>query len=255
MLTLRPETPPSALKTLRHAFRGILDLVYPRACRGCERMLAEAELDFCPDCRAELSKERHEACPRCALRIGPFTADAGGCPDCRDERLHFDAAHRLGVYDGWLREAILRIKHANQEDFAEALGRAWAAVLVERLHGERLDAVVPVPLHWFRLFERGYNQAGALARPLARTLNLPLRPRWLRRARYTQHQAGQAVTPRRENMRGAFRAGPTRRLRGISILLVDDAMTTGSTCNECAQALKRAGAKRVVVAVLARTEK
>jgi ComF family protein len=126
--------------------------------------------------------------------------------------------------------------------------------LAEQLKGERFDVVVPVPLHWLRRLERGYNQAAMLARPLAKQLRVPFSTRRLRRIRYTSHQTGQSATSRQENLRGAFASWPAHRIRGLRILLVDDVMTTGSTCSEAARALKKAGAARVVAAVLARAE-
>jgi ComF family protein len=112
------------------------------------------------------------------------------------------------------------------------------------------DAVVPVPLHWWRRLRRGYNQSEALARGLARVLALPCRTSWLRRARHTPSQVGKSAEQRRANVRGAFRAA--RVPAGASVLLVDDVMTTGATASEAARALKEAGAGRVVAAALGR---
>jgi predicted amidophosphoribosyltransferase len=109
-----------------------------------------------------------------------------------------------------------------------------------------------VPLHWRRLWQRGYNQSLAIARGLAGRLRLPCRPSWLRRIRNTPSQTSQTATNRRDNMRGAFAVPRGTRLGGNTILLVDDVMTTGATVREAAAPLKRAGAARVVVAVLAR---
>ena len=113
--------------------------------------------------------------------------------------------------------------------------------------------MVPVPLHWRRRWRRGYNQSEALARPIAARLRLPFRPgSWLRRIRNTPEQKGSGMAAERlENVRGAFRVAGAE-LAGRTVLLVDDVLTTGSTASEAARTLRRAGAKRVVVAVLAR---
>jgi ComF family protein len=239
---------------LRSLWRGTLDLIYPPTCLFCDELLSEEQEDFCPPCRVELVADPHETCPRCAESVGGYTADPAGCPRCRDQTLHFDAAFRMGPHAGKLRDAILRVKKAERADLAEGLGRLWASTLAEQLKGERFDVVVPVPLHWLRRLERGYNQAAMLARPLAKQLRVPFSARRLRRIRYTSHQTGQSAASRQENLRGAFASWPAHRIRGLRILLVDDVMTTGSTCSEAARALKKAGAARVVAAVLARAE-
>ena len=113
------------------------------------------------------------------------------------------------------------------------------------------DTVIPVPLHWLRYWKRGYNQSEVLARGLAARLQLPCRTGWLRRIRNTPKQTAQTPAARRENVRGAFRTGRSADLSGRTILLVDDVLTTGSTCSEAARALRDAGAKNVMVAVLA----
>ena len=112
---------------------------------------------------------------------------------------------------------------------------------------------MPVPLHWRRRLERGYNQAEALADALARRLGLrSARP--LRRVKATAILAGAGRTERLERLRGAFRARRARPLDGRTVLLVDDILTTGATCGSAARALKKAGAARVVAVVVARAE-
>jgi ComF family protein len=175
-----------------------------------------------------------------------------GCTHCRGLTLHFEQAVRLGPYEGALREVVLRLKHAPGALLAELLGERWAVWCEPRLRALQADVVVPVPLHWLRRFRRGYNQSEALARSLAQHLGLPCRPGWLRRIRNTPHQTGRSPSGRRSNVQDAFRARPRAALHGRTVLLIDDVLTTGSTCSEAAKALRKAGAARVVVAVLAR---
>jgi ComF family protein len=176
----------------------------------------------------------------------------GGCVHCRDELFPFACVRRLGPYDGPLRETILRLKHAGNEILAETLGMLWAEHAAAALREAEADVVVPVPLHWWRRLARGYNQSEALASRVASRLGLPCRARWIRRIRNTPSQTSQTPTGRRDNVRGAFHASPRQELRGKTVLLVDDVLTTGSTCAEAARALRAAGAARVVIAVLAR---
>jgi ComF family protein len=150
-----------------------------------------------------------------------------------------------------LRDVILRLKHLQGDMLAELAGELWAEHAGPALRDAHADVVVPIPLHWWRRWRRGYNQSLALARGMAARLYIPCRPRLLRRIRNTPLQTQQAPSVRPVNVRGAFRAG-RRGLAGKTVLLVDDVMTTGSTVNEAARVLRAAGAVRVIVAVLAR---
>ncbi|MES1262566.1 MAG: phosphoribosyltransferase family protein, partial [Acidobacteriota bacterium] len=119
---------------------------------------------------------------------------------------------------------------------------------------EHYDAVVPVPLHWRKQWERGYNQAELLARHVAKRRGVPL-VKALRRKRPTAVQASLAVAGRRKNVAGAFLMRPQARLAGQRVLLIDDVMTTGATAGACAVALKRGGAKSVSLLTLARADR
>jgi ComF family protein len=175
----------------------------------------------------------------------------GGCNACRNQSFHFACAVRLGPYDGLLRELILRMKHASGEGLAEILGALWASHLDKRLRDLKANVIVPVPLHWRRRWTRGYNQSQALAQAIASHLRVPCKPHWLRRIRNTPQQVKQSGSARRANVRKAFFAPPRAELRGQTILLVDDVLTSGGTASDAARALHAAGAARIVVAVLA----
>ncbi len=174
-----------------------------------------------------------------------------GCPKCRNESFAFDRALRLGPYEGLLRELILRMKQPGNEALAEAVGRCWAADRETEIATAGVNLVMPVPLHWQRRWRRGFNQCEILARGWAERLRLPMKSRWLRRVRATPMQTSLAATARRENVKGAFAASRKADFRGRSVLLIDDVMTTGSTLNEAAKAIRRAGAASVTAAVLA----
>jgi ComF family protein len=231
--------------------RGLAQLLYPPRCPACTQPGSPPAL-FCEPCRAGLTTDPFPSCPRCAATIGPFTERSDGCVHCRDLAFPFERVVRLGPYDGLLRDCIVRMKTGAGEILAELLGQLWATHADLALRELAADVVVPVPLHWRRHWQRGFNQSEALARPLAMRLGLPCRPRWLCRTRHTPKQTAQTPAERRTNVAGAFRARRVSALAGRSVLLVDDVMTTGSTCAEAAQALRHAGATRVVVAVLAR---
>jgi ComF family protein len=240
--------------------RGIGELVFPWRCEICESACQGGP--FCPECRADLvesvAKYAATACPRCGMPTGPYANLQAGCSTCRLRRFRFDAAVALGTYDGPLREVCLRLKHENAAWLAPRLGGLLAEL---RLQGNAAaiippDAwVVPVPLHWRRRWRRRYNQAEALAQGIGDRLGLRVR-RSLRRVVATPQLAGSGFAPteRFRVMRGAFRVRRDPGIEGRVILLVDDILTTGATSSEAARVLKKAGASRVICAVVARTE-
>jgi len=248
------QTPPSwrhqllvwPLSALKH-------VVYPPLCLVCDVDLDCPNEHFCPACIEELIAFG-PACPHCAASVGPFADTSDGCLDCRGQRHRFDGAIRLGIYSGKLRDLCLSFKSVRNELIGPALGNIF-----DRFRGEELrrvvpDVVVAVPLHFMRRFVRGFNQAESLARYLAHVLKVPHRSRILKRFRRTLPQSQLKRDERHENVSGAFRARTAADLKGATVLLVDDILTTGATCSEAARALKDAGAKRVVVAVIGRSQ-
>ncbi len=252
-----PQSPRSFLAALTAAGRvllgGLTELVYPNTCRVCTESLPPEGGAFCPSCRGALLADKCSTCPRCASTIGPFANVADGCPRCRDERFAFDQAVRFGEYDGLLRDVVLRLKHHSGECLAEVMGALWGEHAADVLRSLCVDVVIPVPLHWWRHWRRGYNQTEALARSLAAVLQVPCRPRWLRRCRATKTQHYlDSHTDRRANVRNAFATRHGKQVRGKRILLVEDVMKTCSTAHEAARPLRAAGAAGITVAVLAR---
>jgi len=186
------------------------------------------------------------------MTIGPHTDVSKGCSWCRGESLGFEQAIRLGPYEGKLRDAVLQMKTSHGEGLAEMLGRFFWEKNCGRLNAIKVDIVVPVPLHWRRRWARGYNQSAALGRELAQALGVPFTPNLLRRVRHTPQQSQPSASARKENVRGAFEIQRRASFGSKIVLLVDDVLTTGSTAGEAARTLRAAGAKEVVVAVLAR---
>ena len=154
-------------------------------------------------------------------------------------------------YDDASRRLILAFKHGDRLHLAPAFGgwmrRAGTDLLAEA------DLIVPVPLHWSRLFARRYNQAALLAHAIHAAGGPPVGADWLIRRRRTPSQGKRNAAARERNVRAAFAVRPGRPVKGRRIVLVDDVFTTGATVGECARVLRRAGAARVDVLTLART--
>lgn len=182
----------------------------------------------------------------------PYPLDENGlCGLCRRGLNGFDAAYSLAAYEGRLRKLIHLFKYGRIATLAAPLGE-FLAVAIPR--HTPFDAVIPMPLHWRRRWGRGFNQAGLLAREVARRSGVPV-IHAVRRKRATPPQAGLTNRQRRLNVAGAFAANPRASVRDLSVLLVDDVLTTGATASACAAALKRAGARRVAVLTLARADR
>ncbi|MGH7193661.1 MAG: ComF family protein [Candidatus Saccharimonadales bacterium] len=250
---------PAVAGTVRRARRtgqGFCELVFPIRCALCDAELAQIgdAIRLCGGCRSKLAKVDEDRCPRCALPLRQASASELGCPICHDEQLHFSRAWALGDYAGELRAAALRMKHAREEVLSAAVGQLFWSRYGEAIAVWRPGLVVPVPMHWLRRSMRGTNSAATLAETVAQRLNLPYNARLVVRRRHTQPQSGLSPAERLANVRGAFRVRKNARVAEMSVLLVDDIMTTGATCNEIARLLRRAGAGRVALAVAARAD-
>lgn len=221
----------------------------PQPCLLCG---AHGPEPLCPPCRAELPA-LGSACTQCAL---PLPAAAGGqrCGACLANPPAFDLALAAFHYQSPVRELLHMLKFGACFSAASVLGDALAdAALARYAGGPKPDLVIPVPLHLRRLGERGYNQAQLLARPAALRLGRPLLAAGCIRQRETDAQSGLDHAERRRNLKHAF--GVNADVQGKCVAIVDDVMTTGSTLETLARALKRAGAREVHAWCVARTDK
>lgn len=253
----------AAPRLLRGIPDGIFTLFFPDDCRICERPLDRwTRVPVCADCLAAPKPlEADYFCASCNTPfLNPFPLDENGlCAACRAGLRGFDRAASFGFYEGELRDLIHLFKYSGMKPLGRYLAKYLERALsVDEAADKAIDAVVPVPLHWRKRWQRGFNQSEILARAIAKSRRIPL-VNALRRARSTSVQAGLGKTARRRNVSGAFiakpRAGPHGSIDGKRILLVDDVMTTGATATACGLALKRAGAKSVSLLTLARVDR
>ncbi len=175
----------------------------------------------------------------------------GECRLCRAGLRGFDAAYSFTAYEGNIRELIHLLKYGRMKPLAGPLGAMMMAALPR---GLRIDLIAPMPLHWLRRWQRGFNQSALLAGEISRRTGIPVSRLAVRRTRRTAAQAGLSNAKRRDNVAGAFRAS-RRVVEGRRVLLVDDVMTTGATATACALAIKRSGAQRVELITLARADR
>lgn len=218
---------------------GILGRLFVESCPACG---LDSAGGFCDVCSAELPRIT-DACPLCGL-----ARPVAHCPQT-GTRWAVDAIVAPFSYGTPLDHYIQALKYHG----ARAMGRAFALLLVPELRRLRdeLDALVAVPLHRTRRYERGYNQAQEIARVLAHALKVPAITRGIERRVATPAQAGQGAMARHSSVARAFRV--RRELTGQRVAIIDDVVTTGATVNALAAELKAAGAARCIVVAVART--
>ena len=234
--------------------RGVADMLLPDVCGACGGREVDAG-GLCDRCNRELlSLVALPTCPRCGHTLGPnVPVRADGCAGCPDVLPRFERIFRLGPYCGPLRLAIRNLKFHRQQRLRERLTRLLAARVEAEWSGAPCDVAVAVPMHWRRRLARGFDHARSITSRLAAELAVPLGCE-LVRVRNTPPQTRLPRTKRIENIRGAFDVRSPATLRGANVLLVDDVTTTGATANEAARTLLGAGAHRVALAVLAKSE-
>ncbi|WP_235976621.1 ComF family protein [Sandaracinobacteroides hominis] len=229
----------------RRPFNALVDLLMPPACMVCKAEVATPG-SLCAECWSALPAIEGARCQQCSIPLPIQWQAESHCLSCIAEPPAFDTAHAPFLYEGPSRQLVLGLKNGK-----EAWAPHMAAAMLRAAPETPPDAiVVPVPLHRWRLMERGYNQSLLLAREIARQTGATLAIDSLIRVKSTPRTRGMNRRQRERNVSGAFRASgvPT----GARILLVDDVITTGATASACARVLKRAGAATVSLLTYAR---
>ncbi len=224
------------------------DLIFPPQCLSCGALVA-AHGGICPDC---FSKLNFIAAPLCETCGRPFTEEAAKwqiCPYCSAHKAVATKYRFALSYDEHSKGLILPFKHADKTLSVPLLAAFMMKAGSELI--KEADAVIPVPLHRFRLLQRKYNQSALLAREIAKKSGLEFFPYILRRKKYTRSQGEFNAFSRKQNVKGVFTVKCPLKISGKTLILVDDVMTTGATVDECTQELMHAGAKRVFVLTLA----
>jgi ComF family protein len=229
--------------------RTAIDFALPPRCPACGAIVS-SDGSFCEPCWSRLDFIAGPACAGCGL---PFELDRGEdalCAACLAEPPPHDGVRAAVAYGPAARAVVLKLKHGGRIGMARVIGRYLA-----RLALTEPDALlVPVPLHRWRIWRRGFNQSALLARDVARRTGLQMRADLIERRKRTPMLGGLGRTARARALRGAFAVPSEKRsaLKGRTVLLVDDVYTSGATAGACARVLKRAGAGRVVVLCWAR---
>jgi ComF family protein len=235
----------------RGAWRLALDTVLPPLCVACRAPIGEAG-GLCPACWARISFIAPPYCPRLGI---PFAYDPGPgilSMEAIADPPAYGRARAAVRYDDVARDLVHRLKYGDRLDLAAIMG-GWMARAGRDLFAEA-DALVPVPLHWRRLWARRFNQAALLAKAVGEKRGLPVLYDTLKRVCSTAQQVGLTQSERTANVQGAFALGDDGKaaVHGRRLVLVDDVLTSGATIEACTRALLRAGAGSVDVLVFAR---
>jgi ComF family protein len=236
---------------LRRAGRLLLDIALPPLCPSCRAPLGDGA-GLCAACWSKLSLIEPPYCARLGI---PFAYDPGPgllSMEAIANPPAYDRARAAVRYDDIARQLVTSFKYTDRLDLAPMMGQGMARAGRELLG--QADALLPVPLHWRRLWARRFNQSAALARAISDIAGVPVLHGALKRVRATPQQVGLSKTERADNVQGAFRvpAEEKAQVAGRRLVLIDDVLTSGATVDTCARALLRAGAAHVDVLVFAR---
>ncbi len=229
----------------KNTWRGFKDALTPPRCLGCQTAV-EAEASICITCWQKLNILDD---PVCDVIGTPFAYDQGPgmlSAEALTQPPPWDRARAAVIFDEASKNYVHQLKYGDRMEaglfMARLMARAGNALI------KQADVVVPVPLHRFRLWKRRFNQAAFLAQHLnIKTYD----PHVLKRIRSTPQQVGLDAVSRRKNMRNAFAVTDLTKIKGKSILLVDDVRTTGATISACVDVLKKAGAAEVNILTFA----
>ncbi len=229
--------------------RYALDFALPPRCPSCGAIVG-GEGSFCVGCWSRLDFLSGPGCAACGLPLEHHPGEEVRCAACLAEPPHHDGVRAAVAYGEVARSLALKLKHGRRIGMARIIG----AHLARAAAIEPGALLVPVPLHRWRIWRRGFNQAALIAADVGRRTGLELRTDLLERRKATSMLGGLGRTARARTLRGAFAVPSDKKaaLIGRSVVLVDDVYTSGATANGCARVLKRAAAARVVVLCWAR---
>lgn len=254
---------------LRPWLKNFINLIYPLSCLICKVSLAPlSDRPLCTICWDKIEYNLAPFCRVCGKHLPSDLSSVARraqedgstksqtqaliCQGCQKASYFFTQAYAVCIYDGIIEECIHLFKYKNKLSLAKPLSKLMIDFAHNFLDVKELDVILPVPLHKTKQRQRQFNQAEALARPLAKAFFKPLASGSLTKIKPGLAQVNLSRTARLKNVRDCFKVKNTKTIINKNILLVDDVLTTLATANECARMLLEAGANRIDVFALAR---
>ena len=229
-----------------------VNTIFPSRCLSCHELISEHGA-LCIKCWKSINFISTPICYKCGVPFEYNIGEQALCGRCMVQKPIYTEARAIFKYDENSKQQILALKYFDKTQLAPVFAK-WLA-RISHDYKDKAHFIIPVPLHYFRLVYRRYNQASLLAKFLAKHIEIPIFYDALVRVKKTPTQYGLTRKQRDENMRGAFKVKPKhyQQLKGKSVILVDDVLTTGATLDACSRALHDAGVVDIFVVTLAHT--
>ena len=225
----------------------IISIIFPRTCSLCKKTMSfSSEQNICDECLEKIPKLEGLICHKCSL---PLPDGGATCSDCKNNKdIYFEVLKSPYTYSIQMKKLIKNLKYLRKTFLAKDLSVELAKFILKENIDKNIDIIVPVPMHWFKKWKRGYNQAELLAENVAKLINKPVYNALIR-TKYTKPQFNLRKQERHQNLESMFDLNKkyVDVIRGKRILLIDDIATTCSTANQCAKVLKTLKIKTVVV--------
>lgn len=225
-----------------------VDILYPPRCPLCDRIIPPGGDRVCVECREEIPWIIQPYCLKCGKMLE--RSEEEYCDDCLKHAHNFTQGIAAFRYAGKIRGSVQRMKFSNRREYLDFYAEAMVWRAEKWLSLWRPQRIVPVPMHWIKKNQRGFNQSELLAGKIGEITGIPVLRHAVRKRKNTKDQKKLSGQERRTNLKDAFEvSGDFSSIR--SVLVIDDVYTTGSTMDEISRVLKRAGAENVFFLVAA----
>ena len=214
-------------------------VIYPQTCYFCGKI---NKTPVCACCKKKIIYVKEPRCKRCGKPIRYEEEEY--CEDCRRETLYYEQGRSIWIHKDPVAWSIYQFKYYNRRVFGDYYASEMWRIYGEKIKSWEIDTIIPIPLHWMRRVDRGYNQAEILAKQLGKYAGVVVQTKGIKRIRYTERQKYLGHKERKKNLTGAF-VITKKWKRARNVLLIDDIYTTGNTINEVAKILKQNGVEKV----------